>query len=263
MRGKTHSAVEIIFLGTGTGVPSAGRAAPAVAVRTGGINILVDSGPGTLRQLAKAGLPYSDLDFILYTHFHPDHTAELVPYLFAAKYQLGFSRRNPVRIIGPEGLKKLAGHLAQAYGRWVEPPEEQVSMEEIPVGRSTSFDCGGVSVESGPLPHNPESLGYRLTDPDSGAVLVITGDTDYGPGLVKLARNADLLVTECSFPDGRKVEGHLTPSLAGQAAREAGAKALALNHFYPETEGCDLLSQVRLQFQGPVHLTEDLQIISL
>jgi len=249
--------LEIIFLGTGTGAPSARRGSPGLAVLAGGLTFLIDAGPGALRQLARAGLSYNQVDFFLITHFHPDHTADLISYLFATKYWPGFTRTGPVRIIGPAGLIELYGHFRQAYGRWVEPPPERVLFEELPAGTPHAFNCGPVKVESGPIPHNPESLGYRLTGPE-GKTLAVTGDTDYGPDLIKLAAGVDLLVTECSFPENHKVEGHLIPSLAGRAAREARVKALALTHFYPETEGAEIEALVRKEFDGPVTLAEDL-----
>ena len=249
--------MEIVFLGTGTGVPLVRRGSPGLAVISGDMTFLIDGGAGTLRQLARAGMSYNDLDYILLTHFHPDHVGELIPYLFATRYWPGFTRVRPARVYGPVGLDYLFDKFKEAFGHWVTPPEDRVVFEELPVMQKHVFHCGSVEVQSGPIPHSPESTGYRLTEP-GGPTLVVTGDTDYGPGLVELARGADLLVTECSFPEGQKVEGHLIPSLAGRAAREAGVRSLALTHFYPETEGRDLLSFVRKEFDGPVTLAEDL-----
>lgn len=252
--------MEVIILGSGTGVPRARRASPGLAVVSESTTILIDSGPGTLRQLDRAGLSCNDLDFIFYTHFHPDHTADLLPFIFATKYLADFKRETPVFIYGPEGLKDIHKHLTHAFGKWAQPAEGTVIFNELPRGRTSSFTCGDVRVQTGPIPHNPESLGYRLTGPD-GRVLVVSGDSDFGPGLVDLSRGADLLITECSFPDDLKKEGHLTPSLAGRAAREAGVGGLALTHFYPETDGTDLAACVRSEYGGILYLADDLMRI--
>ena len=254
--------MEVIFLGTGTGVPSVRRASPALAVIFPSLTLLVDSGSGTMRQMVRAGLSYTGLDAILYTHFHPDHTAELVPFLFTVRYWPGFQRPGPIRIVGPEGLKSFYTQLGVAYGHWIEPAEGRVTFEERPLGKTTAFRLGTVEAQSGPVPHTDHSLGYRLIEP-GGPVLAVTGDTDYGPGLIELARGADLLVTECSSPEGSKIDGHLTPVLAGRVAREAGVRALALTHFYPDTEGHDLKSQAASEFDGPITLAEDFTRIVL
>ena len=247
--------MRIVFLGTGTGLPSAERAAPGLLVLADEKMLLVDAGAGTLRQLAKAGYSYEQLDGMLLTHFHPDHVGELVPYLFAAR-SWADDRDEPVRLYGPQGLLELLGHLHAAFGRWIEPSPDHVSVAELPVGRNHSFDFGPVRIESMPLPHTPASLGYRLTD-SRGRVLAVTGDTDYGPELVALARKADLLVAECSAPDEARIEGHLTPSLVGRAATEAGVARLALVHFYPETKGHDLAAETGKWFNGPVVAAHD------
>ncbi len=58
-------------------------------------------------------------------------------------------------------------------------------------------------------------------------------DTGYCSGAVDLARNADLLFTECAYPPGiRRPEWpHLNPETAAKIASEAGAKELVLVHF--------------------------------
>ena len=247
--------MEVVFLGTGCGVPTTERAAPALLLKTDETSILVDAGAGTLRQLVAAGTSYKELDFIFLTHFHPDHSAELVPFLFASKYWPA-DRNKPLKIIGPEGLVELCGHLKAAWGRWVDPTSNQVEFEELPHGRNSRIECGDITVESGPVHHNPESLGYRFTGGD--VTVAVTGDTDEGPKVAVLGRGADLLITEGSFPDDQKREGHLTPRLAARAAAEAGAKAIALVHFYPETNGLDLMPSILEEYDGGVILTEDL-----
>ena len=52
--------------------------------------------------------------------------------------------------------------------------------------------------------------------------------------------------------------GHLTPSMAGRMATEAGARKLMLTHFYPDCEDVDLAAQCRRTYDGPVILARDL-----
>ena len=74
---------ELILLGSGTGVPSLKRGSPGLVVVTEGSRVLVDSGPATLRRMLEVGLTCHDTDLLLYTHIHPDHVSDLVPFLFA------------------------------------------------------------------------------------------------------------------------------------------------------------------------------------
>jgi len=73
----------------------------------------------------------------------------------------------------------------------------------------------------------------------------------------------DILVLECSFPDGKKVEGHLTPSLAGRIALESHCKKLLLTHFYPICDQSDILGQCSQVYPGEIILGEDLMRIAI
>ncbi|MCP4693176.1 MAG: hypothetical protein GY859_34355 [Desulfobacterales bacterium] len=55
-----------------------------------------------------------------------------------------------------------------------------------------------------------------------------------------------------------KVNGHLTPSLAGEIASLAGARKLVLTHFYPECDLVDIEKECGRTYDGPLALAEDL-----
>ena len=93
--------------------------------------------------------------------------------------------------------------------------------------------------------------------------MAISGDTDYCQTIIDLAFDVDLLVLECSFPDGKKVEGHLTPSLAGRIAAESHCKRLLLTHLYPVCDQFDIVGQCKKIFQGHVIMGEDLMRIKI
>ena len=113
-----------------------------------------------------------------------------------------------------------------------------------------------------PVSHNPESIAYKIST-SAGKSVVYSGDTDYCESLVSLAAGADIFICECSFPDGHKVPGHLTPSLAGKMAAKANPGRLVLTHFYPECEAADLVSQCRSTWKGPLTLAEDLMTFKI
>ena len=55
-----------------------------------------------------------------------------------------------------------------------------------------------------------------------------------------------------------KIDGHLTPSLAGRVAGETACKKLLLTHFYPPCDTHDIGGIVKKQYAGEVILAEDL-----
>ncbi|WP_067619372.1 MBL fold metallo-hydrolase [Dissulfuribacter thermophilus] len=263
--------IEVIVLGSGTCVPSLKRSGPGLLIRVltqsssltqETFTIMVDSASGTLRQLLRAGIKYDEIDLILYTHFHPDHIGELVPYIFATKYAPGFSRKRPVKIMASIGLLELMDGLKKAFGHWIEPEQDKVILEEIPNHMKASIQMPPVTLSTLPLEHTPNSLAYRIEDEEGNSV-VVSGDTDFSLELAEFAKGVNLLILECARPEGKKVQGHLTPSEAGKIAQIAGPDLLLLTHFYPDCDESDLLSPLRREFKGQVFLAEDLMRIPL
>src|SRR3989441_13080280 len=94
-----------------------------------------------------------------------------------------------------------------------------------------------VSLETFPVPHTTESVAVSLVAPEGR--LVYTGDTGPSSELARWATGCDLLLAECSLPEERAMDIHLTPQQAGALAQEAEARRLVLTHFYPPVETSD------------------------
>lgn len=249
--------MELIILGSGTSVPLAERASPSIALFLEGRFLLLDIGPGTVRQLAVAGLKHEDIDYVAVSHFHPDHTADLIHLIFATRHPPVLEKREPFTMIGPKGFSSFVEGLKTPYGKWLDLPSGLMEIEELHTDERDRREFNGFTLVSAPLRHTSQSIGFRI-EGDSGKILVYSGDTGYCEELVDLARGADLLILESSFPDGQGVEGHLTPSQAGEIATLAKAKRLVLTHFYPECLRSDIEGQCRKTYQGELILATDL-----
>jgi ribonuclease BN (tRNA processing enzyme) len=249
---------QLIIIGSGTGIPSLRRGSPGLLVISDSTILLIDSGPGTLRKMLEAGITYLDPDVILYTHLHPDHTADLVPTFFACKYG-DLPREKDLLCAGGPGFKSFLEKLRELYGSWIEPQSYNLTVKEI---SKDPFLFRDLKIISKPMAHISGSLGYRIEFKD-GKSVGISGDTDYCQNIVDLACEVDLLVLECSFPDGKKVEGHLTPSLAGRIGSESRCERLLLIHLYPLSDQFDIVNQCKQFYQGQIILGEDLMRIQI
>ena len=250
--------MELIILGSGTGVPSLKRGSPAALIKAGDQSILLDSGSGTLAKMLHAGVTYKEVDAVLYSHIHPDHSADLVPLIFACKYHED-PRTNDLLILGGRGFRDYFDRLRSVYGSWIEPETFRIHIQEV---LTDDVKIGELQITALPLEHAPESIGYRLTS-SKGRTVVYSGDTDYCRNIVELARGADLLILECSFPEGQKVTGHLTPALAGRVAHEAGCTRLVLTHLYPSCDQSDIRGDCQDVFPGEVLIAEDMMRIAI
>ncbi len=249
--------MELLFLGTGTGLPSASRGSPAILLRSLDVHLLLDIGPGTLRQLQVAGIPFWRIELVLITHFHPDHINGLSHLLFALRSPAIAKESRPIKILGPKGLLEAHRSLSCIYGKWVEPIHQDSTLLEVEP--DTTITHKHLEITSTNTMHTPNSLAFRIRG--EGRSVVYSGDSGYSERLSEFAHLVDLLILECSFPDPH--EGHLTPYEAGVLAKRAGAKRLVLTHFYPEVLETDITSEVRRAFDGELTLGRDMMRLIL
>lgn len=256
-----HPTLNITLLGTGTCVPSLKRSACALLIETGDDKIVADTGPGTMRRLLEAGNSIFDVSMILYSHLHPDHTAEFVPFLFATKYS-GGHRDKPLKIIAAKGFHRFYNGLKNVYGKWIELEPGMLEIIELENASDDFYQTHHFTIRSTPVAHTEQSLAYRFETPN-GTSAVYSGDTEYCESLIRLAYETDLLICESAFPDEAKIPKHLTPSLAGKVAAAARAKQLVLTHFYPECDQVDVKEQCRKTFKGNLIIGQDLMQIGV
>ncbi|MEW6659476.1 MAG: ribonuclease Z [Thermodesulfobacteriota bacterium] len=245
--------MELIVVGSGTGVPSLTRGSPGYGVRAAGRLVFLDLGPGVLRAMRRYALDFSEIDVLALSHFHPDHVGDLVPFLFATRYALGYTRTEPFHLLAARGFREFYRHLQKAFGQWVEPPPGLMQLQELDPAGTGEVVLGDVVIKSAPTNHTVHSLAYRVEA--EGRALVYSGDTDESDSLVELAKGADLLVLECANPF--KVPGHLTPAEAGRLAAKAGVPRLVLSHFYPPCDEVDVAALAGAEFPGEIIRAED------
>lgn len=251
--------IKIIILGSGTCVPSKRRGSPSIAVYTEGEWCLIDCGSGTLYRMAIAGIDYKSIKYLLFTHKHPDHTAELVPFLFALNYTPDYERNETLEITGPNGFKDFYEQLKTIYP-WISPKNYKLKIREI---SKSTFDLGNINIQTICVKHGDlPSVAYKLTYNHES--VVFSGDTGVCDTIVKLSKGSDLLILESSFPTKDEYYGnHLTPYHAGKIANKAGVRNLALTHFYPSCDDYDIKAICSEEYNGNVIITEDFMEIIL
>jgi ribonuclease BN (tRNA processing enzyme) len=223
--------------------PAAGSACSGYLVEHGGFRLLLDPGYATLPRLLEI-LDAAELDAVLVSHGHPDHCADLNPLLRARA--LTDERAPALPVYAPSGA--LGPVLALDRPGML---DDAIRLAEFTPG--DRLTVGPFGVRSWLLPHSRPNAGLRLEA--DGECLAYTGDTGPSPDLVPLARGADMLLAEASYP--RQVpsdaERHLSSALqAGQVAGQAGAGRLILTHLMPGTSHDESLRAAAEGYAGPV-----------
>jgi ribonuclease BN (tRNA processing enzyme) len=252
--------MKVTILGSGTCVPSLQRSSCSALIETGNAKILVDVGAGTIRRLLEAGVMISQITHILISHLHLDHIGELASFLFSSKFPN--PRKERLTIVAARGFADFFEGLTAVFGSWIELGNKVLQIIELPATGPGNYDFDDFVVQTLPMSHTAQSIGFRVTSQECHSV-VYSGDTDYCDNLIDLAKGVDLLICECAHPDHLKVKGHLCPSLAGEIAHRAEVKQLVLTHFYPDCESSDIQNECRTTFQGSLILAKDLMTIPL
>lgn len=244
--------MKLTVVGSGTGIPSATRGAAGYLLQVGHENMLFDCGPGTLDRLTKGAHDFRQVDRIFLTHHHPDHCADIVAFLFANNWEIERRAHTPLRIFGPATTRTLIEKLYDTFpGLTWQKFAPQI--HEWDIGRETADNW---IVTSAPVDHvDVPAIGYRVEQ--AGRVFVYSGDTSETTRIVELARGADTLLIDCSFPDEIQQRAHLTAGGAGRIARAADVNRVVLTHFYPACEKADIRAQCAAEFDGEIVLAED------
>jgi ribonuclease BN (tRNA processing enzyme) len=225
--------------------------------------IVIDLGSGSLGPLQRV-LDPGEIDAVVISHLHPDHFMDLCGLYVARRYHPTGSMPEPLLVYGPE---HTAERVLQAYGPDAADELPKVyAVQELTDGGQ--FMIGPVTVTCRQVEHPVTAYGMRFEH--DGRVIAYSGDTDTCPALIELARDADLLLAEASFQEGRdQTRGvHLTGRRAGEAARDAGARRLVLTHVPVWTRLEEVIGEAKQVYPGPVegavagasYVLEDLRV---
>lgn len=222
-------------------------------------SIVLDFGNGALGSLQRH-CEVDELDAVFLTHLHPDHCIDLCSYYVVRNYDpLGrFPEKLPVH--APIGARE---RLTRAYA--VDKPEDLgTAFDFVDLIDQQAVHVGPFVVTPYRVNHPVEAYGFRVES--EGQVLAYTGDTDTCDALRVLERDADLVLTDSAFVDGRddSMTGvHLSGSRAARAATEAGAKRLMLTHIPAWTPIADCVRDAGRVWAGQVELATAGQVIEL
>ncbi|QRV01592.1 MBL fold metallo-hydrolase [Arcanobacterium phocisimile] len=221
-------------------------------------SIVCDFGPGAMGHLMRYADP-AMVDAMFLSHFHADHCADMVGMqVYRRWYPEGALPQIPVYSPG-DGAARTRGLSADDPA---ETYETEFDFQQLVPG--SLVRVGPLTVEAFAANHTVPTLSLRISGPseepdlDREVVLTYTGDTDTVASVVEAERNADLVLSEAAFEEGRDtVRGvHLTGLRAGQMAAEAGAARLVLTHLQPWTNAEKNLADARSVFTGEVHVAQ-------
>lgn len=280
------SSVSLQVLGSGGPIADDGRASSSYLLWVDGESrFLVDAGGGSFLRFGEAGADFEELEHIGISHFHTDHSSDLVALLKSGYFS---ERRRALSISGPSaggdypGMEPFLDRLlnpesgAYAYlGGYLNGSDGLVKLNAIEVEFEATDPqmvyedaSKGIQVHAMGVPHGPvPALAYRVRV--EGKTVVFSGDHNGDSDeFIRFARNANVLVMHMPVHEeiqgaGRKL--HAPPGRIGKIASLTNADTLVLSHFMARSlrRLNDNLGTVKESFKGRVLAANDLDCIDL
>jgi ribonuclease BN (tRNA processing enzyme) len=182
---------DLTFLGTGNYLVAGGYWSSFVIDGT----VLVEPSPTALPHLRRCGVAARDLDVVVISHFHADHTFGW-PFLLLELVQSHQDR--PLTVVGPPQVERhLVDMLTIGGVPNIAEAARSLDLRYVEVDGSWQR-CGALRLRAVEVEHvdHLRCFGY-LFDRD-GRTIGYSGDTRPCAGLTRLAEASDVLVLECN-----------------------------------------------------------------
>ncbi|MGI9205020.1 MAG: MBL fold metallo-hydrolase [Woeseiaceae bacterium] len=282
--------IKLTFLGTGAPRPSHDRYGPAILVEAGDYKIMVDAGPGMRERLFQAGgfEILTDVDHLLITHLHFDHTIS-APGLWLTGWLFG--RKVPMNVYGPEGTAAMMQNFEAAYDwdiryrKIVGVHKRGSELLATDVGPGVFFDKDGLKITAFDVEHLPinvetgedlglegATLGYRIDY--RGRSVLFSGDTRSTPStqIIPMGQDLDVLIHETQVPaPGDSPEAklanvslsvHSTPAQVAYVFEKTKPRLGVYSHIIPpEMKSDELLGMT--DYDGEMLVAEDLMTLTI
>ena len=198
-------------------------------------NILIDTPPTLITQLRRKGIKTSEIEHLLFSHWHADHTFGFPFFMLERKYISDPMKEHELKIyLRPGGKKKLSSLCNVGFPGSLEEIGDMAEWREEEkleiLGTNWNFERFAVC-------HTPETdpHGYELTH-NSGIKILHCGDSGPCLEIEKRAKNADVVILEMGMPDIGDFPYHYTPSDIVKFSNKFPGSLILVTHNYASSK---------------------------
>ncbi len=245
--------MKIRFLGTNGWYDTDTGNTVCILIETKDSYLILDAGNG-FYKIGRYIKQHKPINLFL-SHYHLDHVIGL-------HILNKFNFKQGLDIYGPPGLKALFNKvIKKPYSVALSGLSFKSRLHEI---TKTAVLPAGISYA--PLKHSVTCYGYRICL--ENRIVSYCTDTGICDNFLLLAKNADILITECSLKNGQQNLSwpHLNPQQAASVAKNSMAKRLFLVHFdaglyLASRDRASAQESARKIFKNTVAAKDDLRLI--
>lgn len=199
--------------------------------------VLVDAGAPAHVLMRRIAASVADLQLILLTHFHADHSF-MLPMVLGA---VAFGERQPqprLVIAGPVGTREFTHRLLRdGYGaHLLHLIDDHLHPEFVTLQDGSDVVINGYRVRAHAVVHSVgPSLAYVVSDAE-GTSVGFSGDSTLCAGLERAVAAADAFVCECTSWSGPVPGGHMWSSQVAALVEAYPDVAFILSHLTERRE---------------------------
>jgi ribonuclease Z len=242
----------------------------------------VDCGRWASRRIIEAGIPFNQIDGLIFTHLHQDHI-NAWPTVWMDSL---FTRRtNSWKIWGPEGTIEIINAIKIFNRSDIKDRQaakiniEGLETEVHELKGEYSWKIGEIMITAVPITHVPTMpcFSFRFDTPNKS--ILLSSDTTKDANLIKLGKKGpvDVLVHEILLDDIIRfalknkfllgdestadfiINGHTTIPQLIEIAKEINPKKLVLTHIMPTIASTAYIEKtIKEEFNGEVVCANDL-----
>ena len=244
--------MKLTVIGYWGGYPKKNGASSGYLLEHDGFQLLIDCGSGVLAKLQNVLEP-ENLDAVIISHYHPDHTSD-IGVLQHARLIQGFLGKDFPTL-------PIYGHHYDQY-EFTKLTYKNIT-KGIAYNPAESLVIGPFQISFLKTDHPVPCYAMRIEA--GGKVIIYTADSAFKEEFIEFSQGADVLLCECNFYGNQsgKAAGHMNSLEAGRFANHVSVKQLILTHLPHYGNLSDLLSEASSEFTGIIKLAEEFQIISL
>jgi len=185
-------------------------------------HILFDVGFGVVNSLRENGLDVGDIDTLVISHHHPDHTGDIM-YFLIRRWQFFLHdklQNKQLTIIGPKGIKETifayhdVANLRDNKDE-IRPLIEHIEMiieNIIELGDGENHEMPNLKIDAFSVTHSTSLTcnGYIITIAPGNARIGCSGDTCYCSSLVNNLKYSDFWIIDGAHLTERNSKRHIS-----------------------------------------------------